>query len=520
MHFIELQERDYRVTVYEKPLPEDIHYQRAVVFELQIPRTIACLRDLLYTFAEKIVTSIGNNKTRIQGKWFVDSQLHPHYRKLLDWKVNLGSTTKLFVDSHYAKHHPDSADDSFFVNNGYNLHYVAENTTIDLRGNYASHIKDWCTLKVQHNSQYASMQWAINGNNQTPNEVLARQSECHRNLSTSEFLEFGSLRCYNKLQIRNLIKAAVLGTLSFKNDSVFNLICQSLWECSSCTEHDVREAHEDFSDAIFLQECLTIMDSLRAKHKDNWQDNYVILTVMVFAVNVAEKSDDRTVLGKAGTLILECRNLTKRWSEDILNIQSKMTSADTMQKKNLTLKLVEVNICRALSFGAHKRLGRRTISTAEHIKDWLQAIVIVYDHLAFISNNTSNLIVLLVRRVIETGVDIEGFLKKSSCLHGGLNMFLRSHYGGAGDLNFSSDTRWKCYINALQVCMLEVNRKQRSDETVTLQLDIVTGNFLVNGCTVSRLPTAIENHADYQRVFPTMSFEVSFNHDHHHHHQD
>lgn len=500
--------------IYEKPLPEDLHNQRAVLFELLIPSAIACLRDLLYVSAEKIVTSIGNTTRNLYGKWCSDPQLNTHSRRSLQWNINLGSTVKHFSASHYSsKLHPTQSNDNFIVNNGYNLNYTAANGTIEFSGNSSSCIKDWCTLKVQSDSQYALMQWAINGNNQTPNQVLARQSECHKNMSTSEFMEFGSLRCYDTLQIRNFIKAAVLGTLSFKNESVFNLICQSLWECSPLAENGVRVAHEDYSDAVFLQECLSTMDNLRAKHKDNWQNHYFILTVIVFAVNVAEKSDDRSILDSAGTLILKCRCLTETWSADIQKIMSKMTSTDTdtAEKNNLTLKLVEVNICRAISFGAHKRLGNRTIQTSEHIKNWLEATVIVNDLLTFVSKHASNQIALLTRRVIELGVDVQEYLKKSPFLHKGLNLFLRSHYGGADDLNFSSDTLWTFYEKVPQVCYLEVNKRKRTDDFVTFQLDIVTGNFLVNGCTMSRLPATMENHADYQRVFPTMSFEVSSN---------
>lgn len=491
-------------------MPEDLFKQRAVVFELTIPSAIACLRDLLYTFSDSIVTSIGKDQNGVHGLWSAEYQLSPHTRRSMNWKINLGSTAKHFVDSHYSKLHPSRPNNDFVVNNGYNTYYAGDLKTFTFSGNYGAHIKNWCTIKVKSGSPYATMQWAINGNSQTPNEVLARQSECHRDISTSEFVEFGSLRCYDRLQIRNLIKATVLGTLSFKNESVFNLICQSLWECSPCFKNvGVREAHGDFTDSIFMQKCLEIMENLVAKHKDNWQDHYIILTAIVFAVNVAEKSNDQTILNIAASFILKCRNFTETWSDDIQDIISKMTAADVTEKNKLTLKFVEVNICRAISFGAVKRLGWKTFSTSEHIKNWLQAIVIVFDHIEFTKKNSSNQILLLMRRVIEVGVNVEEHLVGLSDFHRGINLFLRSHYGGAEDLKFTNETVWRSYEEAKQVYYVELDDKKRSDKRITLQLDIVTGNFLVNGCKVSRLPEAMENHVDFRRVFPTMSFEVS-----------
>ena len=37
-----------RVDVHEWPLPEDLVLQQAVIFELRIPQSIACLRDSLH----------------------------------------------------------------------------------------------------------------------------------------------------------------------------------------------------------------------------------------------------------------------------------------------------------------------------------------------------------------------------------------------------------------------------------------------------------------------------------------
>lgn len=41
-----------------------------------------------------------------------------------------------------------------------------------------------------------------------------------------------------------------------------------------------------------------------------------------------------------------------------------------------------------------------------------------------------------------------------------------------------------------------------------LQIDIIKGKFLVDGCPVGYLPVEIEKHPDFLRVFGAKSFEV------------
>lgn len=66
------------------------------------------------------------------------------------------------------------------------------------------------------------------------NNVLAKQSQCHRDLSIAEYISFGSLRADgHRLQLRNIYRAIETDALSFQNKSVMLLILAALWEARS-----------------------------------------------------------------------------------------------------------------------------------------------------------------------------------------------------------------------------------------------------------------------------------------------
>jgi hypothetical protein len=115
------QARSMTVDVYEFPLPADDFRQKAVVFELGIPDAIASLRDSLYILNNRVLKI--NNSSNCLSKWI-------DYKEITKWRIGkqkfitLGSTTKLFIESHYKQPHVTSPNESFFKPNGYNLHLV------------------------------------------------------------------------------------------------------------------------------------------------------------------------------------------------------------------------------------------------------------------------------------------------------------------------------------------------------------------------------------------------------------
>lgn len=172
-------------------------------------------------------------------------------------------------------------------------------------------LKPRTTLKVEKKSRYSKMQSGIDGK-VTQNEAIASQNECHPDMSLSEFVEFQSLRSIPNLQFRNLFRAISSGNLSLKEESVFNLLCQVMWNVDDRTNNEyMRENQLDFSCNEFCEEFFMLLDGIRLKHAENWKDHYVMLSVIYLTQTISQLN--KAVERKAFKLLDTCRKDAVRW---------------------------------------------------------------------------------------------------------------------------------------------------------------------------------------------------------------
>jgi len=527
--------KKFQVDVYEHPLPNNEEEQNAVMFELKIPNSIAVLRDLLYLFENRITYNVVHDERKLYGPWSEYVQIKGSKERTMPWLINLLSTKKLYLDTHYKSLHPTNPDSDFVKQNGYTCHYAYHLTNAgeDVKA-LLSHsagnekMKRDCTLKVQKKSPYSNLQWAIDGNRYTSNEVLSKQNECHPDISLVEFVEFGSLRVHHALQIRNIYRALTQMSLSLKNESVYNLICQAIWQTSPRQEDSfIREAHQDFGDPVFVEELLQIIGDIHMKHSNNWRDNFILLMIIQLALRVisfyASRSEE-TIIGMAVYLLAECRQVSVNWSKQIEDILATMVNAPRDEIDALRIKLVEINICTALTFSMRSdRILKQLLHQPEILKSWLSSLAKIYDNLVLIvsgQHQTRDKLLQknptlqnLLRRVQDTGIFLDKYLQPIFRDDPtALNLFVKSHYRGAASLfERCGEPSWGYYERSPHVYYSELREhgvEKDSPEKTTLQMDAIAGGFLVNGFPVSYLPSYIEEHEDFQRAFPTKSFEV------------
>jgi len=355
------------------------------------------------------------------------------------------------------------------------------------------------------------MQWAINGKEATCNDVIAMQNTCNRDLSLTEFKEFGSLRSEWKLQWRNLFRALTQCSLSLKEESVFHLISQTIWQAGpgNSDQHDfVRKAYTSLGCTGFPEELLRLLENIRRKHVDNWKDHYVLLTIIVISQRISSLRPD--CIDMAAELLVYCRDDAVKWSKDIQRILSSLSNAPRKEIDDLRVKLIEVNICCALTFPIDDMLlSRVTINRSDSWETWLCTVARIHDNLVLLGqeHKLSNTVRNLLRRVEEIGLYVEEKIHEECATSNNalLTRFVRRHHTGSSSWKMDSLV-WYPYLEALQVYHLRVPQEFR--HPLELQIDIVKGRFLVDGCPVGYLPPTIENHPDFQRVFGNKSFEV------------
>lgn len=503
------------VQSYEKPLPESVTMQRAVVFELMIPTEVAILRDMLYFFQTDILNCLPSQEENLQMDWMASPVKYcPGVSISNASNYRLGSSTKLTLSTHYHSRNNsvDECEDSFVLNNGLNTIYYGNCT---LNGSRTT-VENRCTFNIRGSSTYAGMQWAVDGSGHTSNEVLSRQCECPPALSIPEFVQFGSHRAGEGLQYRNLVVALTNGHLSLKAEEVLALLAQSLWQTGSRENGNkeqswVPNAHRDLLDDVFARELLQIVNAKIIANAKKWSDPWTLYSLATIVSRILEVGN---VLDEASTLLRKCRQVAHGWISTVSNLLEKARHAKAPEKEITGLKKNVLLSALALlqTFNVSPEYNSQVLVTQEDMFQWLEAISVLYNDLLWNFLGRSKALGLpkitriLVRMAIAAALVLEeSMVSLLSRDDEALKMFSRSKWRTA----HSFTRRWeKCEGSTRQVWRCQDVQSTSDGSNHLLYLDVLLGRFLVDGNPLGRLPEAITRSPLYQRSFQKAEFQV------------
>lgn len=388
---------DYRVAVHRTLLMTEEHDQNAILFELRIPDAIACLRDVLYTFVSHLPSSA------VQSRKCVAWDKHHDLSKFSTGNamhVFLGTTCNLSIkhtkrSAKYFKH-PDEADGAFIDTDTRDYNFlmcgkvhdaepeissmsfrntlaclnqpniaraplrVPANTNINKTlATYISatkmptktknqSIKGFVTLGVEKSSVYASLQWTLESTTHTQNQVLSKQFDCPADLSTIEYINFGSLRADgHRLQYRNLYRAISDEGLSFETPSVLSLVMQTLWEAGPQPARPrpakwYRETNVDLVELDFVRAMMDLLTEYIQKQQENWKNPYKLMVATLIMCRMFEINSDEATAARLATCLLKFRGYAIKW---VQKIEETMEHCNGTEREPLHSNLMDAAIC-------------------------------------------------------------------------------------------------------------------------------------------------------------------------------
>jgi hypothetical protein len=276
---LEDQAKSLEIAVHEWPLPSSTMHAQRAVFELSPPHAFSVWRDITY----KILRDIGQSSV---------SSSHDRPYVLLDnfsglsrWpvrdhRVTIGSTTKSFTAQiHYKMIQIPAAESSVLVDNGLSFKLFDR-----VRGSWViesfadSNIAGWCIPPVPTSSSYSDLHRFVTGTQHTPNDIIATQADCPKEISLHEFIAFAGLRSGPRLQWLNIARELASPFLTFRFEEVHTLITQAAWQLGPLSD-DVREWHVDLGISNFGNALIGELESLLGKIKASWLEEVSARTI-------------------------------------------------------------------------------------------------------------------------------------------------------------------------------------------------------------------------------------------------
>ena len=267
-----------------------MHTQQAV-FELSPPRAFSAWRDITYMIIRDLGLSSAPD-SRDPPKVLLDSfsglcrWAAPHQK---DYRVTIGSTTKSTSDqTHYKEIRAPAEESSVLVNNALSFKLfdrIRKSWTMNFFS--TSNVADFCTPHIPSSSPYRLLHHFVSGTLHTPNDILAAQVDCPKEIDLHELITFSGLRSGPRLQWLNIARELASPHLSFRREEVHTLITQATWQLGPLLD-GIREWHEDLNVPSFGNVLLRELESLLEKIRSNWLEEVTVRTIGASDISVLD----------------------------------------------------------------------------------------------------------------------------------------------------------------------------------------------------------------------------------------
>ena len=486
-----------RIGVHEWPLPHDHLHRWVVIFELDCPPAFCAWRDATYKMLAEVFTARSARRSSRQAYENIRQNELIQYFSDHGQRITLKSTTKSFRKSHYSYCNLPTSIDEICVESGltYHLHDGAGWVANRLRPHK---VRSMCT-PVLPNGIYRSLQWVIEGTTHMPNEVIARQSECHPELLNHEYDAFGLLRSGNRLQWLNIVRELRAQNLSFGQEAVNILILHAAWQAGPSEGSVIRQAHLHLAQPGFgarlIDELGVIWDSIQG----NWLEVVAANTLIRLTSRLLSLAVDPEVKRKASDLLRRARSITLNWTRQVVELAGKQIDQDGLRTLRSRIIMLAAT-CRA-TYDVDPADLSSILSSDGDVATAVECAIMIQRNEA----RGSAMLLKWTRRLLEQDRRLSSELEPEL-----RNLILASNDGINEAIiqtgySFTPGTRWRSKAVPNERWLFMETLASPETHASNVCYNLLDGLVFIDGSPLGRLPESFTTHETYRRTFGNVS---------------
>ncbi|CAG7558102.1 unnamed protein product [Fusarium equiseti] len=495
------QANNLQITVHEWPLPTNTLQAQATVFELGIPQPFAEWRDVTYYMIHDVF-SFKSFGQRPSSSYSLDS-----YSGLVAWctsersRVHLLSETKPHVQTHRnRKSIAVSGVADVHVQNGLNYHYHdRDNSSFITPFTQSLAVSDLCTYKLPDRAQaltpFLVHTW-LEPDGGTPNQVMASQYTCPDHMTLGEFKALAVLPYGYRLQWMSILTQLAMPTVDFNQEETAIFLLQMSLQAGPGTVSQItRDTHTRLADVEFGRKLLKGLSEAVFRIEKNWESHTALCSFTLLAtrlLSLASPQISRDVLG----LLSHCRNISYQWLLTL--IRKVQDTADDMQREELLESVLDIAMICLQTFDVDDWHLMEILRDSKQASVSVECSMAIYNATPTKNRAQSPLHCIMEDRTqqtlhrIRSDLVYQVLLRRNECL----DLAIKRNWP-----DFSRTADWTLAFGTSY--WLETNSGQRQ-----VDLNVLTGELLVNGAPLARLPREYSIHEDYGRLFGSMILDV------------
>ncbi|KAK4061998.1 uncharacterized protein Triagg1_10161 [Trichoderma aggressivum f. europaeum] len=500
-HLLDERADELTIDIHEWPLPTNELEVWSAVFELNVPPRFGAWRSLTMLVINDVLECDYSGSRRDEVVDHLGEHLLPYFTGDTH-RLGLASTTKLNKRTH--RHEKQiktcSGEGDVLVRNGLSYEYY-DNVRLCFVSRFTNENKFSTSLMFKLSEPNNALQDFIfrppgRENGPPPNHVLSQQCDYSHEISLEESKAMASLPVGYSIQWENILVQLFSPKVDFNKSDTALMIMQIIDQAG--LPHfgsTYRASHQQLSDDAFLERLLEgLYLSVDRIHK-NWESYVALSTFIAIATRVRNCWVKIQLGDKYHQFLRRCRQVAMSW---ITLLQDKLSGYNKEeQRQEFYLIISQMALICIASFDLDRMQLRRTLSDAEQMDILMRSSIIIQSLSRGVGKCTEPLYTYLLlqkQRVLYKSHEI--ILSRTlDGLNQGLNLAVKKtlpFYNGQGMWNALSKDEY----HWLETKTTSGNGKSSS----SIQINVLTGELLVNGLPPSRLPLSYEEHPVFEEL--------------------
>ncbi|KAG8732989.1 hypothetical protein FRC11_009494 [Ceratobasidium sp. 423] len=501
----ETERRYLSIQPYEWPLPRYQLDAEAAVFELDRPKSFAIWRNITYEILVDIGTLSQRSRceqyTTVEGYSPLASRLS---KPSTTSRITIASATKPFMQSHYNSIGIPSTESQVCRDNALQFRLYDNNQGTWAAGQFPGvTLSKFGTLKLPSGSMYRHLEYTLENTTHTSNGVLADQHDCPKELSLHEHIAFGTLRSGARLQWMNIVRGLEEDLLTLSSDEVWLLHTQATWQIGPLSNDGSRQWHADIGHLEFGHLLVTQCRRVLGRVKANWLQAKSVLTIVALVNRLIASIPPAEVINAACDFLREARIVAHQWLGELLvKLQSAIQEDDVIAYQHRVCEMAA--IC-CTTYDIEPLHIDILLSTPNDYTALIKASICLYDNQPPDLQNAPSSLQIILHRARRFAHKIAPHM-------------LSAVRRGEDILSTPLSNLWPDYRQGPAGWRLLEPPNNRWVTTTTtgtngsrpqgVHLNLATGQLLIDGKPLGRLPRQYVEHPTYIRLFGQTILDV------------
>ncbi|BCS24968.1 uncharacterized protein APUU_41412A [Aspergillus puulaauensis] len=494
------------IDIHEWPLPADPLKVQSTVFELDAPHPFAFWRNTTAFFLLDVLRLSYSSRNKPRAKYEPRT-----YRGLRNYfeignghrRFGLLSKNKPHENTHRRqKQIINVTERDVCLANGMDLHYYDHQADCFVTGfKSTGEVLTTCTYKLPRASsslqQFLSRP-ASERDGRPPNTVIASLNSCPQDMSLEEYRALCSMPLGVNIQWQNILLQLAMPSVVFKKAETCIFILQIICQAGPSTKDSVlRDGHVIINDDVFAGELLARIKDAADRIKENWESMWELCALILLTQRILSLSSSASIRTLCLAQLSSLRTIGFNW---VKLVRDKATGEDSDIRRNEFIsQSAQLALVTTSTFDADEIVLEKVMESDKDACVWIQCCMLIHDRKGALDLTPGCLTSILHHRWQVLTYRCYPILvpNVASQKKPAMDLAIRQAWAA-----YQTGSSWSV---ASQGCEYWITTRSGR---LPVHFNVLTGELLISGRPLARLPAEYESHVSYKTLFGQSPVEV------------